>query len=97
MRIAAIGVTTILVLASGSFGPANADSTAPLLETLDGLNEKIRYYDQLVTHMAEEEYPETCLLRQVSGVGPVTALYFRLVIVLRSFPSASFVRSCRRW
>jgi transposase len=53
---------------------------APLLETLDVLNEKIRYYDQLVTHMAEEEYPETCLLRQVSGVGPVTALYFRLVI-----------------
>jgi transposase len=53
---------------------------APLLETLDVLNEKIRYYDQLVTHMAEEEYPETCLLKQVPGVGPVTALYFRLVI-----------------
>ena len=52
----------------------------PLLETLDVLNEKIRYYDQLVRHMAEEEYPETSLLRQVSGVGPVTALYFRLVI-----------------
>lgn len=31
MRIAAIGLTTILALASGSFGPANADSTAPLL------------------------------------------------------------------
>jgi len=30
--------------------------------------------------MAEEEYPETCLLKQVPGVGPVTALYFRLVI-----------------
>lgn len=53
---------------------------APLLETLEVLNEKIRYYDQLVTHIAEEEYPETCLLRQVPGVGPVTALYFRLVI-----------------
>jgi len=52
----------------------------PLLETLDVLNEKIRYYDQLVTHMAAEEYPETCLLRQVPGVGPVTALYFRLVM-----------------
>lgn len=52
----------------------------PLLETLDVLNEKIRYYDELVTHIAEEEYPETCLLRQVPGVGPVTALYFRLAI-----------------
>jgi intracellular sulfur oxidation DsrE/DsrF family protein len=31
MRIAAIGMTTILVLASGSFGPAKADSATPLL------------------------------------------------------------------
>jgi len=52
----------------------------PLMETLDVLNEKIRYYDQLVVHIAKEEYPETSLLTQVSGVGPVTALYFRLTI-----------------
>jgi transposase len=44
------------------------------------LNEKIRYYDQLVEHIAKEEYPETSLLTQVVGVGPVTALYFRLTI-----------------
>ena len=31
MRTAAIGLTTILVLASGSFGPATADSARPLL------------------------------------------------------------------
>jgi hypothetical protein len=31
MRTAAIGLTTILVLASGSFGPARADSARPLL------------------------------------------------------------------
>jgi len=31
MRAAAIGLTTILILASGSFGPAKADSTRPLL------------------------------------------------------------------
>ena len=31
MRTAAIGLTTILVLASGSFGPARADSPRPLL------------------------------------------------------------------
>lgn len=53
---------------------------APLMETLDVLNEKIRYYDQLVTHIAGEEYPETSLLTQVAGVGPVTALYYRLTI-----------------
>jgi transposase len=53
---------------------------APLLEMLDELNEKIRYYDQLVAHLAQQEYPETSLLTQVPGVGPVTALYFRLTI-----------------
>ena len=31
MKTAAIGLTTILVLASGSYGPANADSAKPLL------------------------------------------------------------------
>ena len=31
MKAAAIGLTTILVLASGAFGPAKADSDAPLL------------------------------------------------------------------
>jgi intracellular sulfur oxidation DsrE/DsrF family protein len=31
MRAAAIGLTTILVLASGSFGPAHADPATPLL------------------------------------------------------------------
>ncbi len=31
MRTAAIGLATILVLASGSSGPANADSDKPLL------------------------------------------------------------------
>jgi intracellular sulfur oxidation DsrE/DsrF family protein len=31
MKTAAIGLTTVLVLASGSFGPANADPAKPLL------------------------------------------------------------------
>ena len=31
MRTAAIGLTTVLILASGSFGPANADSNTALL------------------------------------------------------------------
>ena len=31
MRTAAIGLTTVLVFASGSFGPANADSNTALL------------------------------------------------------------------
>lgn len=52
----------------------------PLLEIMEELNETIRYYDQLVAHIGQEEYPETSLLTQVVGVGPVTALYFRLTI-----------------
>jgi len=52
----------------------------PLLEVLKELNGKIRAYDELVERMGQEEYPETKLLRQVAGVGPVTALYYRLTL-----------------
>jgi transposase len=53
---------------------------APLLEMLDEVNEKIRYYEELIAHIAEKEYPRTSLLTQVTGVGPITAMTFLLTI-----------------
>lgn len=53
---------------------------APLLEMLDEVNEKIRYYDELIAHIADQEYPRTSLLTQVTGVGPITAMTFLLTI-----------------
>jgi transposase len=53
---------------------------APVLEQIDALNERIREYDQRLEHLARTKYPETELLRQIGGVGFLTALTFRLTI-----------------
>ncbi len=52
----------------------------PLLETITALAACIRECGRRIEALAEEVYPETRLLRQVGGVGPITALAFVLVI-----------------
>lgn len=52
----------------------------PLLRNLAALTEQIQGYDRLVETIAEEHYPETWRLRQVCGVGALTALCFVLTI-----------------
>jgi transposase len=53
----------------------------PILETIGFLTERIREYDrQLQTVCQEHYYPETELLRQVEGVGVLTALTFVLTL-----------------
>jgi transposase len=52
----------------------------PVLETITALTTKIRRFDRLIEELASERYPETDVLRQVSGVGPVTSLSFVLTI-----------------
>jgi transposase len=51
-----------------------------VLGTIAALTRTIRRYDQSVEHLASKRYPETGVLRQVSGVGPVTALSFVLTV-----------------
>jgi transposase len=51
-----------------------------VLETIASLTHKIRRYERHIEQLASERYPETCLLRQVSGVGPLTALSFVLTL-----------------
>jgi transposase len=53
---------------------------APLLEMVDQLNEKIRYYDEMEAHIARTRYPKYWLLDQVDGIGVHTALVYMLTI-----------------
>jgi transposase len=55
-------------------------AVAPLLETIDHLNEQIRYYDQMEEHIARQRYPKYWLLEQVDGVGVHTALAYMLTL-----------------
>jgi transposase len=51
----------------------------PILEHIGSLTERIRQYERQLETIAKEHYPhETDLLRQVEGVGTLTALTFVL-------------------
>jgi transposase len=52
----------------------------PILETIGSLTERIREYDRQLQTICQEHYPETELLRQVEGVGALTALTFVLTL-----------------
>lgn len=51
-----------------------------VIETIAALTRDIRGYDKRIETLAAKQYPETGILRQVSGVGPVTALSFVLTV-----------------
>ena len=52
----------------------------PILEQIGSLTERIRDYDRRLETVSKERYPETELLRQVEGIGPLTALTFVLTL-----------------
>jgi transposase len=61
-----------------------AEALAPVIEQIGSLREQIRSYDKRIASMAHDEYPESALLMQVSGVGALTAMTFLLTIGDRS-------------
>ena len=56
------------------------ESLSPLIETISHLTQQIATYDRQLEIIAKNEYPETAKLRQVPGVGTITALQFVLTI-----------------
>jgi transposase len=57
-----------------------AQALEPLVEQVESLTEKIRQCDGELEQIARAQYPETELLRQVSGVGVLIALGFVLTL-----------------
>jgi len=52
----------------------------PLFKQIESLTEQIKKYDKEVKRKCKEAYPETELLRQVNGVGPIVGLAFILTL-----------------
>lgn len=46
---------------------------SPLLDTIGRLSQDIRRFDQRIERLARKKYPESERLRQVQGIGPITA------------------------
>ncbi len=66
---------------AGSEVPAELEEALePIMETIASLTERIEDYDRRIEQLAAEHYPETELLRQVRGVGALTALSFVLTL-----------------
>jgi transposase len=65
--------------ALGHIPEALRPALGPILEQIGSLTERIRDYERQLETIAKEHYPhETGLVRQVEGVGTLTALTFVL-------------------
>jgi transposase len=53
---------------------------SPVLTLIAELTARIRAYDREIERLSTEHYPETQGLKQISGVGPITALAYVLVL-----------------
>ena len=52
----------------------------PILEQIGSLTQRIRDYERKLEEISNAHYPETQLLRQVEGIGSLTALTFVLTL-----------------
>ena len=52
----------------------------PVVEMIASLNDQIKALDRRLNVLADDVYPETRLLRQVTGVGPIISLAYVLIL-----------------
>jgi transposase len=52
----------------------------PILESIQEMTERIKSYDQKIGSLCQEEYPETEKMRQIKGIGALTALAYVLTL-----------------
>src|SRR6185437_9132102 len=60
--------------------PSLKQALAPLLNSIQHLSEQIRRCDRHVEDLAQKKYPQTKLLQQVKGVGPLISLAYVLTL-----------------
>jgi len=78
-RIAKCSTPSFSKRALDHIPPELKESLSPLLLTVDHLSEQVKQLDRQLNKLCLK-YPETKRLRQVPGVGPVTALAYVLTI-----------------
>jgi transposase len=56
------------------------ETLRPVLKVIGELTDQVGRYDKKIEKLCKKEYPQTGVLRQIDGVGPLTALAFMLVL-----------------
>lgn len=52
----------------------------PMLKIIEDLTVRIRHYDKRIRELSDTKYPETKILTEIAGVGPITSLAFILTL-----------------
>ena len=79
-RLPTIGPESFATKASPLIPEQLRSALMPLVQTIGEVTVRIRNSDKRLERIARSRYPETLRLRQVHGVGPVTALQFVLTV-----------------
>jgi transposase len=79
-RVPASTARTFALRARTALPPSLAPALASVIDTIAHLTEQIAAADRAIALPARDRYPETSRLRQIAGVGPITALCFVLTL-----------------
>jgi transposase len=79
-RLPSCGTGQVREELAGQLSAPLQKALGPLLAEVESLSERIREYDQQIEQTGKEQYPEVELLKQVHGVGTLTALTYVLTV-----------------
>ena len=78
LRLPSVATSTFPRVAAPIITRNLSPSLVPMLRMIAELTTRIRESERRIDRLCAKRYPQTAALRQVNGVGPVTALTFML-------------------
>jgi transposase len=79
-RLPGCGTGQVRQELAGPLSEPLQNALKPMLAEVESVSQHIREYDEQIENIAKSRYPETELLRQVHGVGTLTALTYVLTV-----------------
>lgn len=79
-RLPSCSASSFVAKVGSQIPPVLQGALDPLLDLITQLTRQIQQYDRRIDDWCEQKYPETGVLRQITGVGALTALAFVLTL-----------------